>query len=234
MKVKIGIILGSGLGSFIKELSSPKLIYDDNTGFHKLKIFKGKIGGKSIAIFTGRRHYYEGYSLDKILENIRIAKELGIEFLIVTNAAGGINKNFNVTDLMLINSHINFLKIKLPRNSNFNIYDHETITRVRTFAKENKIGLKSGSYCCMTGPVYESRSEIRFLSRLGVDAVGMSTVPEVIYANSLGIRTIAISCITNVVSEQSKHITAHEEVILAGKNSYNNFSELIKIIISDF
>lgn len=234
MKIKTGIILGSGLGNFTKELSSPQILFEDNSGFHKLKILKGNICNKNVAIFSGRRHYYEGYSADKILENLQIAKKLGIELLIITNAAGGINRNFKISDLMLITSHLNFLNIKLPYKNNSNLYDRDLIKKVRSAANEEKIGLRYGSYCCMPGPMYESRSEIKFLTKSGIDAVGMSTVPEVIYANSLGIKTIAISCITNIVSEQSKQITNHEEVIEAGKNSYDNFSELIKKIISDY
>ncbi len=225
--------MGSGLGNFAKELSSPEILFEDNSGFHKVRILKGNISDNPIAIFSGRKHYYEGYSSDLIMENVNFAKKLGIELLIITNAAGGINRNFNVSDLMLITSHLNFLKIKLPDVSGINLYDINLIRKVKSIASSEKIGLRCGSYCCMTGPVYESRSEIKFLSKFGIDAVGMSTVPEVIYAHSLGIKTIAISCITNIVSEQSKHITNHEEVIEAGKKSYDNFSVLIKKIISN-
>lgn len=234
MKINTGIILGSGLGKLTEELTSPKLIYEDNSGFHKIKISNGKICGKDVAVFSGRRHFYEGYSAEKILENVNIAKKLGIKLLIITNAAGGLNKNFRVSDLMLITSHLNFLDLKIPFKNSETLYDKKIINKVREIAADEKIGLRFGSYCCMTGPVYESRSEIKYLSGFGIDAVGMSTVPEILYANSLGIKTIAISCITNKVSEQSRNITNHEEVIEAGKNSYNNFSRLIKKIVSNY
>ncbi|HMQ69896.1 MAG TPA: purine-nucleoside phosphorylase [Ignavibacteria bacterium] len=234
MNINTGIILGSGLGKLTEELSSPELIYEDNSGFHKIKILKGKICGKDVAVFSGRRHYYEGYSAGKILENVSIAKKLGIKLLIITNAAGGLNKNFKVSDLMLITSHLNFLKIKIPKINSGPLYDKEIINKVRAIAYDEKIGLRYGSYCCLTGPVYESRSEIKYLLKYGIDAVGMSTVPEVLYANSLGIKTIAISCITNKVTEQSKNITNHDEVIEAGKNSYKNFSGLVKKIVENY
>ena len=232
MNTKFGIILGSGLNKFSEELSSPELIYEDDKSFHKRKIISGKINGEDVICFSGRRHFYEGYTTGEVMDNVNIAKELGVNLLIITNAAGGINKNFRVSDLMLITSHYNFLNKSIRAKDISQTYSKDTINRVKKIAKEEKINLKYGSYSCNSGPMYESKSEIRFLSKLGVDAVGMSTVPEILYANNLGIKTLAISCITNILSGHSNGITNHEEVLEAGKNSYKNFSRLLKLLIS--
>ena len=229
---KIGIILGSGLNKFSDELTASKLISEDVGTFHKLKALTGKIKNKEIVLFSGRRHFYEGYPNDKIFENVNTAKELGVNFLIITNAAGGINPSLKVSDLMLITSHLNFINKTIPSRNNSAINDKRAINKVKEFARKERIILKSGSYCCSIGPLYETKSEIRFLSKIGVDAVGMSTIPEIIYANNIGIKSIAISCITNLLSENSDKITNHNEVVEAGNNAYGNFSKLLKEIIS--
>jgi len=228
---KIGIILGSGLNKFSDELSFPQVISEDADTFHKLKVIRGKINNNEIVIFSGRRHFYEGYANDKIFENINIAKELGVNFLIITNAAGGINSGFKVSDLMLITSHLNFINRTIPSKNNSVLYDKRIINKVKEFARRESINLKSGSYGCSFGPMYETKSEIRFLSKIGIDAVGMSTIPEIIYANRIGIKSIAVSCITNLLSENSDMITNHDEVLEAGNNAYGNFSKLLKKII---
>lgn len=231
--MKIGIILGSGLNKFSEELTSPELIYEDDKTFHKLKVFTGKINQQEIVLFSGRRHFYEGYSVEKVLENIRIAAELGLKLLIITNAAGGINKNFRVSDLMLITSHLYIFNKAIPVRDNMNIYDKKSFGIINNFAKEEKINLRSGSYCCLSGPSYETKSEIKFLSKLGIDAVGMSTIPEILFANRLGIKTLGFSCITNLLSENSNQITTHDEVVEAGNKAFEKFSMLIKKLISN-
>jgi len=230
---KIGIILGSGLNEFSDELTSTEVISEDTTTFHRVKVLRGKINNKEIVLFSGRRHFYEGYSIDKILENINSAKELGVNFLIITNAAGGIKSGFKVSDLMLITSHLNFMTTSIPAKNNSVIYDKKIINKIKEFASKERINLKSGSYCSTSGPMYETKSEIRFLSKIGIDAVGMSTIPEILYSNMIGIKSIAISCITNLLSENSNTITNHDEVIEAGNNAYGNFSKLLKKIISE-
>ena len=232
MTNKIGIILGSGLNKFSDELVSPKIVSEDASTFHKLKVLRGVINDTEIVMFSGRRHFYEGYSYNTLFENIDIAKELGVNFLIITNAAGGINTNFKVSDLMLITSHFSFVNTFIPFKSYVPIYNHKDLNKIRELATTEKIELKSGSYCCSTGPMYETKSEIRFLSKMGIDAVGMSTVPEILYANSIGIKTIAISCITNLLNENSNAITHHDEVVEAGNKAYDKFSKLLKKIIS--
>lgn len=229
---KIGIILGSGLNKFSDELLSPEIISEDNTTFHKVKVLRGKINDKEIILFSGRRHSYEGYSIDEILENINTAKELGVNFLIITNAAGGINTGFKVSDLMLITSHLNFITTKFTSKNHSVVYDKRTVNKIKEFASHEKINLKSGSYCSLTGPMYETKSEIRFLTKIGIDAVGMSTIPEILCANTLGLKSIAISCITNLLSENLNTVTNHKEVVEAGNNAYDNFTKLLKKIIS--
>ncbi len=152
--------------------------------------------------------------------------------MIITNAAGGINKNFSVPDIMLMTSHVNFLNKVAPHAINSEIYDRQLINKIRIIAKEEKINLKFGSYCCCLGPVYETKSETRFFSKYGIDAVGMSTVPEILFAAKNGIKTIGFSCITNLLSGDISKITEHDEVIDAGRKAYTNFSKLLKTIIS--
>ncbi|MDZ4713095.1 MAG: purine-nucleoside phosphorylase [bacterium] len=231
--VKIGIILGSGLNKFTEELVSPELLFEDINTFHNLKVYKGKISDIDTVLFSGRRHYYEGYSNEEIFGNVNIAKELGINLLVITNAAGGLNKNFNVSDLMLITSHLNFINNRTPVIPHKNFYDQRTTDIIMSFAKHEKIKLRAGTYCALTGPSYETKSEIRLLNRFGVDAVGMSTIPETLFANYSGIKTIGISCITNLLSETSMQITKHEEVMEAGVNAYPDFSLLLKTLITN-
>lgn len=234
MKRKIGIILGSGLNKFTEEMKSPHLLYQDKGSFHDLQVKSGKIEGIEVILFSGRRHFYEGYSAENVLSNVKMATELGVNFLIITNAAGGLNRNFRVSDLMLITSHLNFIKKNPASVRNAVVYPKDILNEIRNISLREKINLRSGSYCCNTGPNYETKSEIRLLSKLGIDAVGMSTVPEILFANQSGITTLGLSCITNILSENRSGETKHEEVLEAGKNSFNNFSRLLRKIILHF
>lgn len=231
MSGKTGIILGSGLHGFTDELTSQTLLHEDDSSMHRLKIINGFIEDNEVMIFSGRKHYYEGYDMDTVLGNVKLASENELDLLIITNAAGGINPNFKVADLMLITSHLNFINHPLPVTGGKRIYDRSMLNKVKQFAIDNTILLRTGTYCCMTGPTYETGSEIRFLSKAGVDAVGMSTVPETIFASNAGMKTISISCITNILSENSDMITDHEEVVEAGKKAYAKFSALVKMIL---
>lgn len=231
MDNKIGIILGSGLNKFTEELTSPRIISHDENSFHNICVYEGKIAEKTIILFSGRRHLYEGYTPDKILENVEIAKKQGVGILIVTNAAGGINTGFKVADLMLITSHINLLNRSIAHGHQTIFYDRKLSEKVKQIAIEEKIILRYGSYFCNQGPMYETKSEIRYLTKYGIDAVGMSTVPEIIYANKLGMKTIGFSCITNLLNESSLKITDHDEVVEAGRTAFQKFSKLLKKII---
>jgi purine-nucleoside phosphorylase len=229
---KIGIILGSGLNEFVKELTFPEKLFEENESFHKLSVVSGKILKKEVLLFSGRKHFYEGYDNNSVFSNVNFAKEFGVTLLIITNAAGGINSVFRISDLMLITSHFNFIKKKFIDENNSSFYNKNIQNKIKNYSLKEKIVLRSGSYCCNPGPMYETKSEIKFLKKVGVDAVGMSTVPEIILANNFGIRTIAISCITNLLKENESGKTDHEEVIVAGKNAYKKFSGLLKLIIS--
>lgn len=231
---KIGIILGSGLDKFSKELKNADLLYEDSVGIHHKRITRGIINGKEITIFQGRNHFYETTLLNKIYFNVNSAKELGLDLLIITNAAGGINPNFKVADLMLITSHVNFILKKISFSKHKKLYDKELIEWVRNVARKNQIKLQKGVYCSSTGPVYETKSEISLWKKLNIDSVGMSTIPEILLAGKLGIKTIAISCITNLLNGNMDEKIDHSEVVEAGKKAYPVFSRLIKAIINDY
>lgn len=230
----IGIILGSGLNGFSKELTHKNLICEDSSGIHHKKIFLGKLNDKEIMVFEGRNHFYEKAGYKRILFNVEQAKEFGIKLLLITNAAGGLNKNFHVSDLMLITSHINFLNKRFSSRKNSGFYNNYYINYLENLALRNNIILHKGVYCASPGPMYETKAEIHFINKIGVDAVGMSTVPEIIYAKKFGIETIAVSCITNLLSKDKIYSTNHEEVLEAGKKSYNTFSKLVKLIVSSY
>lgn len=231
---KIGIILGSGLNKLSSQLKDKTILYRDDSGVHKKKILSGKIADREIVIFEGRNHYYEKSSDEKILFNVTMAKEFGIDLLLITNAAGGLNPDFRVSDLMIITSHINLLFKKTNRNGVQNLYDNDLITRIILLARKNKIRLHSGVYGVSRGPLYETNKEIEFFKKINVDAVGMSTIPEIIYANKIGIKTLAISCITNLLSPHTTGTLDHNEVLVAGKMAYRNFSKLINLVINDY
>jgi purine-nucleoside phosphorylase len=231
---QIGIILGSGLHDFAKSLNNSKVIHEDSSTFHFKRIIQGSLKGENLLIFEGRNHFYEGFEAPQVLENIDFARKEGIKLLIITNAAGGINTAFNVADLMLASSHINLQKRRIPCSAGSrNIYRASVIDKIKELALERSIRLRTGVYCSLTGPVYESIAEYHFLKRIGADAVGMSTVPEVLYANSAGIKTITISCITNLLTGSPAAVTTHDEVVEAGETAYPYFSELLQSIIEN-
>lgn len=231
---KIGIILGSGLDKFSNELKNLSLLYEDSVGIHYKRIIKGYIDNKEVVIFRGRNHFYETSLKNKIYFNVNYAKELGLDLLIITNAAGGVNENFKVSDLMLMTSHINLMFKKISFRRHINLYDNELLEWVKRTAKKNRIRLQTGIYCSLTGPAYESNAEIGIWKKFNIDAAGMSTIPEILFASKLGIKTIAISCITNLLDSTPNKIINHSEVIEAGAKAYKNFSKLLKALINDY
>jgi purine-nucleoside phosphorylase len=231
---EIGIILGSGLNAFSGELSHKNLIYEDKSGIHHKKIYIGKLDDKEIIVFEGRNHFYEKAGHNRIFFNVEKAKEFGVKFLIITNAAGGMNDNFHVSDLMLIISHINLINKRFASKQVSGYYNKASISYIKNLALKNKIILHKGVYCASPGPMYETKSEISFIDKIGADAVGMSTIPEIVYANKFGIETVAISCITNLLSKNKNNSTNHQEVLIAGAKAYKTFSKLIKLIISSY
>ncbi len=230
---KIGIILGSGLSHFTKQLENPEIIYSELGGIHKKSVLEGRICGKTVFLFTGRNHFYETYSKDKVYRNINLAKDLNIEFLIITNAAGGLNPLYQVSDLMLIKSHINFFQKRLIEKP-VQCSSDGTIRWAKDCAIRNGIKVYEGCYYASSGPVYETQSEINFLKRVKADAVGMSTIPDILRANELGIKTLGISCITNKLYSGFSVKVTHDEVVDAGAKAYRRFSEYLKNLINDY
>lgn len=215
-KPAIGIILGTGLGALVKDIKGKKSIpYDDLPNFpvsslkgHENQLVFGKIGEKSIVAMQGRFHYFEGYTMQEVTFPVRIMKALGIKTLIVSNAAGGMNPLFRAGDLMVITDHINLMTDNPLRGRNDDRlglrfpdmsepYDRKLIDLVEKVSLQEKIPIRRGVYVAVTGPNLETRAEYRFLRFIGSDAVGMSTVPEVIVAVHAGLKVLGISCITD-------------------------------------
>ena len=250
-KPTIGLILGSGLGSIGDKLEgSEKYRYEDIPHFpvstvegHAGQLVIGKLEGKTVVAMQGRFHYYEGYSMLQVTFAVRIMKMLGVEKLLVTNAAGGINTEFSPGDLMLITDHINFSGINPLIGENLNefgvrfpdmsqAYDQGLLTLSENIALQKNIGVKKGVYVCVTGPSYETPAEIRMFRMMGADAVGMSTIPEVIVANHSGMRVIGISCITNMAAGILDQPLNHEEVMQTSSIAKEKFILLVRGIIS--
>lgn len=225
----IGIILGSGLGNLAYSIINPvEIPYSEIPYFpsstvqgHDGKLIFGKIYGKDVVAMKGRIHYYEGYSMQEVTFPIRVLTMLGISKLIVTNAAGAINKKFKVGDIMLIEDHLNMSGNSPLIGKNYDMfgprfpsmthpYSEEMMEVMKLKAKQLNVPLQKGVYAFMTGPQYETKAEVKMLSILGADAVGMSTVPEVIVATHSGINVLGISCITNATGADD---VSHEEVL---------------------
>jgi len=216
LKPTIGIILGTGLGELVKEIKGKKSIpYDSLPNFpvstvesHESQLVFGRIGNKNIVAMQGRFHYYEGYSMKEVTFPVRVMKALGIKTLIVSNACGGMNPQFRAGDLMVITDHINLIgdnPLIGPNDDRLGPrfpdmiepYSEKLIDLIEKVALEERIPLKRGVYVAVAGPNLETRAEYRFLRTIGADAVGMSTVPEVIVAVHAGLKVLGISCITD-------------------------------------
>lgn len=237
----VGLVLGSGLGSLADTLDERQVIaYDDIPGWprstvhgHSGQLVLGYLEGCAVVAQQGRAHFYEGYNTQQITFPIRVMKLLGVETVILTNAAGGLNPAYKVGDLMLLNDHINFVGMAGhnpligPNEDSFGprfigmaqTYDRELRTLARKVARDAGITLHEGVYVCLAGPNFETPAEIRMLRTIGGDAVGMSTAHEVIVARHAGMRVMAYSGITNVAidSVDSELEATHEEVLDAGK-----------------
>ncbi|NLL05220.1 MAG: purine-nucleoside phosphorylase [Clostridiaceae bacterium] len=247
---QIAITLGSGLGSLVGDIkNSVEIDYKDIPGFplstvegHEGKLVCGKIGNKPVIAMKGRFHYYEGYDISQVVIAIRVFKLLGINDLLVTNAAGGINKCFSPGDLMIIRDHISLFAPSPLRGKNFDefgarfpdmseAYSKELRGLLKKASAELGINMQEGVYVFAKGPMYETPSEIRALNVLGADAVGMSTVPEVIAARHAGMNVMGISCITNMASGILNQPLNHEEVIQTAKQAEKNFTCVVKKVI---
>lgn len=249
VRPKTAVILGTGLGRLAKEIEViDAFSYEDIPNFpvstvegHKGQLIFGKLGEKIILAMEGRFHYYEGYSMKEVTFPIRVMYELGIKNLFVSNASGGMNPDFEIGDLMLITDHINFQPEHPLRGKNFptgprfpdmsEAYDREFLDMARQIAKEKGIRTVEGVYLSDSGPTYETPAEYKMYRILGGDAVGMSTVPEVIVARHCGIRVFGVSVITDLGVEGKIVEITHEEVQRAADAAQPRMAEIFREMV---
>lgn len=246
------VILGSGLGNLVEDIENKiEIKYSDIKGFpvstvegHAGQFVFGKLGGKSVIMMQGRFHFYEGYDMSKVTFPIRVMASLGVKKLIVTNAAGGVNTSFKPGDLMIIKDQINMSGTNPLIGKNLDefgprfpdmttAYPAEYVELAKKVSKDLAIDLVEGVYVMMTGPTYETPAEVKMLRSFGADATGMSTVPEVIVANHSGMKTLGISCITNMASGVLNQPLSHEEVIETSNMVHEKFKSLIKGLVKE-
>jgi purine-nucleoside phosphorylase len=252
LKPRLGLILGSGLGAFADALKETTLIkyqyiphFPVSTAVgHAGRLVVGVCAGVTVAVMQGRAHYYEGYSMQQVVFPVRVLKLLGVKTLIVTNAAGGINRKLAARGLMLITDHLNLMGTNPltglneeefgPRFPDMTeAYSKALRETAKKVARRQKLKLYEGVYAAVHGPSYETPAEVRMLRRLGADAVGMSTVPEVIAANHLGMRVLGISCVTNMAAGLAKGKLDHKEVLAAGEQVGKQFSAFLAALIPE-
>jgi purine-nucleoside phosphorylase len=262
-KPRIGLILGSGLGGVAQAVADATIIpYDQIPGFpvstvkgHEGRLVLGVLEGHPVMLMQGRVHYYEGYSMAEVVFPVRVMQSMGIEILVVTNAAGGLNPTFEAGDLMLITDHINLVGMTGlnplrgpnldefgPRFPDMSIpYDMALREVAQSAAREVDVPLRQGVYICLSGPSFESPADLRFLRLAGADAVGMSTVPEVTAARHGGTRVLGISGITNMavpdeeaeaIKQEAPDVTSlHEEVLAVGKVIVPRMEALVRGVL---
>lgn len=242
-----GIILGSGLGSFISEIDiKQKIKYSDIPHFpvstvegHSGELIMGFLSGKPIVAMSGRFHFYEGYTAEDVVFPVRVMKFLGVKTLLLSNAAGGTNPDYHVGDLMIINDHISFFTDNplIGKNENdlgprfpdmSEPYNKELIRKAKEIASAHNIHLWEGVYAGVTGPTFETRAEYKLIRALGGDVVGMSTVQEVIAAVHLGLPVFGMSVITDVGIRDEENKITHEEVLQAAKDAEPKLSLIFK------
>ncbi|MEX2306388.1 MAG: purine-nucleoside phosphorylase [Pirellulales bacterium] len=249
---RAGVILGSGLGSVGDEIELDAAIdYGDVPHFlrstavgHRGRLLCGRLAGVPVVAMQGRFHCYEGYSAERATFPVRVMNALGIELLIVSNAAGGLNPNFACGDVMVIDDHINLLNRNPlvgvnddrlgPRFPDMSApYDRRLGDRAQAVARRENFACHRGVYIAMLGPTYETRAEIRMLRHFGGDAVGMSTVPEAIVAAHAGLRVLGLSTITNVCSPDVPHTTSGEEVVATAETARDKLRAIVAGIIAE-
>lgn len=245
-KPEIGLILGSGLGFFADDRIevAGRLPYEEIEGFpvstvpgHAGRFVYGTLAGKRVICMQGRFHFYEGYRMEELTLPVRLMHSIGVRTLFVTNAAGGINRDYTPGDFMMLSDHINCLGtnpligwqgdegVRFPDMTE--VYDGALRSKIRDWAKTKGVNLKEGVYLATTGPSFETPAEIRAFAALGADAVGMSTVPEAIVARKFGMRVLGISCITNAAAGISKAELSHEEVSETADRVRPQFADLL-------
>lgn len=246
-----GIVLGSGLGSFTGGMKIEKEIaYSEIPHFpvstvkgHSGKLIFGELGGKSVVAMAGRFHYYEGYTPEEVVFPIRVMRFLGISTILISNAAGGMNLDFKVGDLMVIKDHISLFTINPLIGKNIEElgprfpdmsepYSKLLINKAKAIAAKENIELKEGIYCGVTGPTFETRAEYKLLHIIGGDAVGMSTVQEVIASVHMGLTVFAMSVITDMGIREEENKITHEEVLAAAKKAEPKLTHIFKELIA--
>ncbi len=247
---EIGIILGSGLGNFTQEISiEHEIHYKDIPHFpvstvegHSGKLIFGQLSGKNVVAMAGRFHNYEGYTPQEIVFPVRVMKYLGIETLLISNAAGGVNPTFKVGDLMIITDHVSqFVPNPLIGKNDAELgprfpdmtepYKSSIIHTAKQIALNASIDIKEGVYICVTGPTFETKAEYRMIRAIGGDAVGMSTVQEVIVAAHMGVPCFAISVITDMWIDGHEEVISHEEVLKAAKLAEPKLSLIFRELV---
>ncbi len=244
---RIGIILGTGLGDLVNHINIKyELSYQNIPNFpistvegHSGKLIFGNLGGKYVVAMQGRFHFYEGYDMKQVTFPVRVMKELGVDTLFVSNAAGGMNKEFKVGDVMVITDHINLFPENPLRGKNYEdlgprfpamteAYSQALIDMADDIAREDGIRLMHGVYVGTQGPTFETPAEYEYFRVIGGDAVGMSTVPEVIVANHAGMRVFGVSVITDLGGKDIKEVPTHEEVQKAAIKAQPVMTKIIK------
>ncbi|MCC6276928.1 MAG: purine-nucleoside phosphorylase [Oligoflexia bacterium] len=252
LKPRVGMILGSGLGNFVDsivpewscEYSQIPHFKTTSVEGHTGRLILGKIGDVPVAALQGRLHLYEGYNAQEVVFPTRTLAMLGIQVLLVTNAAGGLNKKMTPGDFMVITDHINLMGDNPLKGKNLEqlgprfpdmteAYDRSLANLISSCAKGNKLNVWQGVYVGLPGPTYETPAEVRYLQSIGGDAVGMSTVPEVIAANHLGVRVCGVSCITNLAAGLSSGKLSHNEVTTTAKFVEQKFKHLVTQLIGE-
>jgi len=250
VKPEVGMILGTGLGDLADSVTDAVVIPNhqipqwplSTVQGHSGRLVIGSLEGVKVLVLQGRAHYYEGYSMGQITLPVRVMQQLGCDKLIVTNAAGAINPDFEPGDLMLLNDHLNIIgmgganPLRGPNLEEFGVrfpdmsipYDREFLSMARESCREVGMAFQEGVYASLAGPSFESPAELRFLQTIGADAVGMSTVPEVIIARHGGMRVLGVSGISNKANLDGSTITTHEEVLEAGRVLVPKLTKLIR------
>lgn len=250
--LEVGIILGTGLGQLIDNIQIElEIPYEEIPFFpvstvesHKGKLIFGKLSGKSVVAMQGRFHYYEGYSMKEVTFPVRVMKLLGIKHLFVSNAAGGLNPDFGIGELMIINDHIDLFPENPLRGKNldqFGVrfpdmsepYDLRLIEKALQIGKRNNVKLHQGVYAAVQGPNLETKAEYKYLRTIGGDAIGMSTIPEVIVARHMELPVFAISAITDLCSPGNIKKVRIEEVLAAAAKAEPGMSLIIRELVQE-
>ena len=247
----VGIVLGSGLGNFVNEITIEKEVaYDDIPNFplstvegHKGRLIFGMLSGKKVVAMAGRFHFYEGYPAHDVVFPIRIMKLLGVETLLLSNAAGAVNPDYKVGDIMIIKDHVSFFTPNPLIGKNIadfgprfpdmsEPYKKHLIEKAKAIAAAHNFDVKEGVYVAVTGPTFETRAEYQFIHILGADVVGMSTVQECIVANHAGMEVFAMSVVTDVGIREEANTITHEEVLEAAGHAEPKLATIFKELVA--